>query len=170
MSTAASTALRMPEILSIIFENCVHIGSYGDTDTPTLASCMRVNKSWAEEAAAFLWYRCGKDHYSNSQKIPGIFHLAALAPNSDRLQWYARLVRELYPPTNYSTEHYYTALVQETFKHTEFPCLQRLECIDYWGLDNHIITFLPQCLRPSLKTLTLSPMYLSDELFTRAKV
>ena len=173
MAAAASAldwVLMLPELLSTIF------GCLGD-DTPALAACMRVNKSWAEEAVMFLWIACVSDlpdSIYEGLQYPKICDLAALASYPDRLQWYARCIRSL----EFGIEYTYTDGTRDTpteasgntskylpvFANTKFPRLAYLT-LDGSGYPSSYIngSVLLQYLQPSLLSLDLREGSVSDE-------
>ena len=70
----ASHALELPELVGLVFQNLE-----SDVGRSTLASCLRVNRTWFYKAARILWSRCGNSDLDVGEfEPPGVRHLAAL--------------------------------------------------------------------------------------------
>jgi hypothetical protein len=153
--TAAHRTLALPELLAIIFE--FH------TEASSLASCIRVNSLWAQEAVKLLWRKCGYQlQMAGDIRAPMIRDLAALSHQPDRLQWYANCIHSL----TFHIEGFFhhdvsydmfgdndEARFHSIFATTDFPRLQHItfSSSDQCHLYNKS-SLLLQYLKPSLKS------------------
>ncbi|MCJ1383188.1 hypothetical protein MMC17_006301 [Xylographa soralifera] len=123
---AAHRTLGLPELLALI------LGL--QTEASSLASCMRVNSLWAQEAAKILWQKCGYQMQAiGDVRAPKIRDLAALSRWPDRLQWYANcigsldfFIEDFYRDDVYPEDYrlrdesrYHSAFTDITFPHLE---------------------------------------------------
>ena len=180
--TSIARVLNLPELLSTVL-------SFYGYNRSTLASCMRVNKLWMNEAAPYLWERCGAGFWDGF-KPPLIRNLAILASNPDRLQWYARFVRKLQfadgvrplccAPPGSSTEldaldvshkSDEDAWLHSSFQNIEFPRLEYLfiNASDH-GVSLNSCSSLLVYFQPNLKELRVESATLSEEFFNSVKV
>ncbi|MCJ1242050.1 hypothetical protein MMC14_010057 [Varicellaria rhodocarpa] len=187
--TSVARVLGLPELLSTVL-------SFYGYKRSTLASCMRVNNLWANEAAPYLWERCGAGFWDGF-KPPLIRDLATLASNPDRLQWYARFVRKLQfadgnrlfccappgasvefdgsgDPTEYVHVFQKTkedAWFHSSFQNIEFPRLEYLfiHASDH-GVDLNSCSSLLVYFQPNLKELRVESATLSEDFFNSVKV
>ncbi|MCJ1386104.1 hypothetical protein MMC17_009229 [Xylographa soralifera] len=155
-----------------------------------LLACLRVNWMFYREATKWLWDQCGfggrteneffgprwPGLYSHSpSKIPKIRHLAALASDPVRLDWYAKHLHTLFFATDVATDGdaSTTAFVHESqyhriFVNTSFPLLRLLDIdIPQNDQNHHPSSSLVQYLQPSLEYCQITGGTFSDQfLFT----
>ena len=177
--TAAYRTLGLPELLALVLKF--------QTEASSLASCMRVNSLWAQEAVKILWQNCGYQlQMIGYIRAPVLRDLAALSHRPERLQWYASCIRSL----TFHIEGYYRddeplaededrdeARFHSILAKTNFP---HLESITFSSSDRCYLynksSLLLHYLLPSLKSFRGfgyscgSGAVLSDEFFSSMKV
>ena len=179
--SAAVRALSVSELLALIFISLRE-------EKPTLATCMRVNKQWMSEAVRVLWYRCGEGGGPIQGYLPlRLRDLVALAPNPERLQWYANNIRYLQPsednrykkidgkyvkitPTN-TGKIKHESRYYERLKDIDFPHLKKLvfcrSCYYRKRIDPKL--FIP-FLKPTLENLRVLGHLLPLSFYKTLKV
>ena len=177
--SAVDQTLRLPELLGAVLGFQINAA--------TLASCMRVNSLWAEEAAEILWHKCGYQMRAiGDVRAPEIRHLAALSQKPDRLQWYANYIHCL----GFHIQDFYSddkplpddESRDEARYHSFFIDIAflRLEIVEFWGSSGCYIynktLLLLQYLQPGLKVFSgfgypgKSGAILSNHFFFSMKV
>ncbi|MCJ1401836.1 hypothetical protein MMC11_005053 [Xylographa trunciseda] len=180
-SSAVAKTMVLPELLDAIV-------SYFMSDMTTLTACLRVNNSFHEAAARHLWERCGSGggpnggwpgvQWSGPDNFPEIRHLAALAENPARLQWYARYVTCMFfaieagdggCETSISSRH--ESRYHNIFSRTSFPRLRLLK-VDIPG-DGALYSSgssLLHYLQPALQYCQISGGSFTDEFISLMKI
>ena len=92
--TDTQHALGIREILAHIFKYLTHRDFSAAAE---LLRCAQVNHLWWEEAARFLWEKCGAGWARNMtpRSFPILRELSAMKHNPKRMQFYAGCIKSL---------------------------------------------------------------------------
>ena len=152
---ASERALHLPEIIAIICQQL-------DEDISFLRTCLYINKTWAQEALKHMWKNCGAGYRGSGLKTPEIRHLAGLAPDFNRMQFYAHMVHELWFRIEADRDHRPSdgskdeTRYHELFQTIEFSRLDTLMLVSsrFSVAHNTAVSIRPY-LQPKLKELSI---------------